>query len=210
MKTRFNPGSLTPAKAVALQRRLAGKVRLESYGKLPRLVAGADVSCERFGTTLWGGIVVLDRKSWDVVEQQVACTTAQFPYIPGLLSFREIPVLLEAAALLQVEPDVILVDGQGLAHPRRLGLACHLGLLLDQPTIGCAKSRLVGSTRRPLRAGRGSRQTLYDRGEKIGSLLRTRDNVKPLWISPGHRTDFAAAIRVALLCTAGFRLPEHR
>jgi deoxyribonuclease V len=116
--------------------------------------------------------------------------------------------LLAAAAKLRARPDVVLVDGQGLAHPRRLGLACHLGLLWNVPTVGCAKSRLLGETRGPLGARRGSRRLLYDRGEKVGVLLRTRDNVKPLWVSPGHRTDIASAARLALACATRYRLPE--
>jgi deoxyribonuclease V len=156
---------------------------------------------------LWGGLVLFDRTESMLLESCVVSLPASFPYVPGLLSFRELPVLLEAAAGLRTRPEVILVDGQGMAHPRRLGLATHLGLGLDLPTIGCGKSRLVGDTRGEPGGARGCRRLLYDRGEPVGVLLRTRANVKPMWVSPGHRMDIDSAARIALACTDGYRIP---
>jgi deoxyribonuclease V len=153
-------------------------------------------------------VVVLDRRNGRIVESRVASLPADFPYVPGLLSFREIPVLVEAGARLETRPEVLLVDGQGRAHPRRLGIATHLGLVWDVPTIGCAKSRLVGETRGMVGEGRGCRRLLYDRGEAVGVLLRTRTGVKPMWISPGHRMDIESAARIALACTGRYRIPE--
>jgi deoxyribonuclease V len=196
------------AQAVALQRRLAARVRIEPFPGLPRRVAGVDVSASREGTTLWGGIVVFDREAGRIIESRVASLPAEFPYVPGLLSFREIPVLIKAGACLRSQPEVVLVDGQGRAHPRRLGIATHLGLVWDVPTIGCAKSRLVGETRGMPGEGRGCRRLLYDRGEPVGVLLRTRAGVKPLWISPGHRMDIASAARLVLACSRRYRIPE--
>lgn len=193
--------------AVALQRRLAEQVRCEPFRGVPRFVAGADVSCTRAGTTLWGGLVIFDRAESRLIESCVVSRPATFPYVPGLLSFRELPVLLEAAAGLRTRPEVILVDGQGMAHPRRLGLATHLGLGLDLPTIGCGKTRLVGDTRGEPGSRRGCRRLLYDRGERVGVLLRTRGNVKPMWISPGHRMDIESAARIALACSDRYRIP---
>lgn len=208
LRTAVFPERITPQQAAALQRRLAARVLVQPFEGLPRIVAGADVSCTRNGRTLWGGIAVCDRRTGDMVESRVVSVPATFPYVPGLLSFREIPVLLAAASLLNAQPEVVLVDGQGLAHPRRLGVAAHIGLLWDLPTIGCAKSRLTGETRGMPGAGRGCRRLLYDRGEAIGALVRTRAGVKAMWISPGHRMDIESAIRITLACTAGRRIPE--
>ena len=199
---------ITVKEAVEQQRRLARQIRLETYPGLPRLVGGADVSCNRGGKMLWGGLVIYDRRRRDIVESCVISQPTTFPYVPGLLSFRELPVLLEAAAGLRTRPDVVLVDGQGIAHPRRVGLASHLGLGLDLPTIGCGKTRLVGESRGEPGPGRGCRRTLYDLNEKVGVLLRTRARVKPLWISPGHRMDITSAARIVLACTSRYRLPE--
>jgi deoxyribonuclease V len=202
------PGSLTPTEAVALQRELARRVTLVPCRGPLRYVAGVDVASALHGDTLWGAIVVVDRRTGSVVEEQVASAPASFPYVPGLLSFREVPVILAAARRVRTTPDAILVDGQGLAHPRRLGIACHLGLLWGIPTVGCAKSRLVGETRGPLGTRRGSWRTLYDRGEAVGVLLRTRESTSPLWVSPGHLVDTASARRVTLACASRYRLPD--
>jgi deoxyribonuclease V len=199
---------LTPRQAVALQRELAGRIYRAPFPGLPRRVAGADVSCARFGKTLWGGLVVLDRFGWRVIESSVVSMAAPFPYVPGLLSFRELPVLMAAAERLASRPEVVLVDGQGVAHPRRLGLAAHLGLVWNLPTVGCAKSRLVGETRGMPGSRRGCRRLLYDGGESIGVLLRTRSRVKPMWVSPGHRMDIESAYRITLACTGAYRIPE--
>jgi len=141
------------------------------------------------------------------VERRMARRTLRFPYVPGLLSFRESPVLLAAIEQLRTEPDLILVDGHGIAHPRRFGIACHLGLLLDRPTIGCAKSILVGEAAEPgVRAG--STAPLVDKGEIVGTVLRTRDRVKPIYVTTGHRVSLESAVRIARQCLDGFRIPK--
>ncbi len=142
-----------------------------------------------------------------LVETVTAHMPLVFPYVPGLLSFREMPVCLEAVKKVQTPVDLWLIDGQGIAHPRRLGLASHLGLLLNTPTIGCAKSRLIGTYDEP-GAYKGDFSQLYDKDERIGAVVRTRDNVKPLFISPGHLCRFEDAIKFTLACTTKYRLPE--
>lgn len=197
---------VTPAEARALQARLAGEVDAQTPLNTWRTVAAADVSCKRFSTRLYAGVVVLDVDSGAVIERVGAAATVPFPYVPGLLSFREAPPLLEAFAQLRTTPDVVLCDGQGIAHPRRFGIASHLGLWLDLPTIGCAKSRLHGTYLEP-GPHRGDRVPLRERDETIGTILRTRDHVKPLYISVGHRCDLESAVRVVLALTGRYRLP---
>lgn len=194
--------------AVALQRELATWVRLLPRARLqPTLVAGVDVSHELHGQRLFAAVVVLNWPDLQPLATASAEAEACFPYIPGLLSFRELPVLLDAFRQLPLRPDLILVDGQGVAHPRRLGLASHLGLWLDLPTIGCAKSRLCGEHGAPgLR--KGDRVPLLVEGEERGTLLTTRDQVKPLYISPGHLLDLDSAAALVLSCTSRYRLPE--
>jgi len=194
--------------AVALQKKLAGHVSLRPRCSAGiRTVAGVDVSYEKHGDEFFAGIVVLGLPDFDLVEERTARARVSFPYIPGLLSFRELPVLLKAWTSLEAVPDVVLVDGQGIAHPRRLGLASHLGLWLDLPTVGCAKSRLCGDFEEPGRR-KGSGSPLLLNGERVGTVLRSRDGVRPLFISPGHLMDVASAERIALACCARFRQPE--
>lgn len=204
----LHPWPQTAREAIALQRELAGRVRLGSPSNLqPTRVAGVDVSHELYGHRLFAAVVVL---SWPDLQQLTSASAegdAAFPYIPGLLSFRELPVLLEAFRRLPLRPDLVLVDGQGIAHPRRLGLASHLGLWLDLPTIGCAKSRLCG-VHDPPGQSKGDQVPLLVDGEEIGALLTTRNKIKPLYISPGHRIDLASAIPLVLSCTSRYRLPE--
>ena len=194
--------------AVALQRRLAQDLDLHPpAGWTPRLVAGVDVSYEKHGDLFFAGVVVLSLDDLTPVTTATARGRVDFPYIPGLLSFRELPILLDAFRQLPLVPDAVLVDGQGIAHPRRLGLASHLGLWLGLPTVGCAKSRLCGE-HSPAGALRGDGVPLRHQGEEIGAVLTTRDNVKPLYISPGHRMDIATAVRLTLACGRRYRLPE--
>jgi deoxyribonuclease V len=198
---------LTPKEAVALQRRLAGRVRRS--GPLPRRltrVAGVDCSIARDGR-LHACIVLCDAPDWRVVESHDAAGDPPMPYVPGLLSFREIPILLDTLRRLRGRPQVILVDGQGVAHPRGLGLAAHLGLFLDVPTIGVAKSRLCGEHADP-GPERGDEAPLRLEGRRIGSVLRTRARVKPLYISVGNRVGLRPAVRAVLACTPRYRLPE--
>ncbi|MCS7045336.1 MAG: deoxyribonuclease V [Gemmataceae bacterium] len=204
---RLHSWELTPKEAVALQHRLAGEVDTAAPLRRWRLVAGADVSYHRYAPLCYAAVVVLRAEDLEVVETQHAVGASSFPYVPGLLSFREAPVVLQAFARLQARPDVVMCDGQGLAHPRRFGLACHLGLWLNVPCLGCAKSRLIGTYREPGRAA-GATTPLRDRGEIIGSVVRTKTGVKPLFVSPGHRIDLASAVEVVLRCCRGYRLPE--
>ena len=194
--------------AIALQRQLAALVSLSCEASMqPRRVAGVDVSHENHGQRLFAAVVVLSWPDLQPLATASAEAEATFPYSPGLLSFRESPVLLEAFSRLPLRPDLVLVDGQGVAHPRRLGLASHLGLWLELPTIGCAKSRLCGE-HGPPGLCKGDQVPLLVDGEELGALLTTRDQVKPLYISPGHRIDLANAIPLVLSCTPRYRLPE--
>lgn len=197
----------TAAEAVALQRSLARLVRLVPGPNSPRFFAGADVAFSADGRRVIAGVVVWDAQGQAVVEERLARVACRFPYIPGLLSFRETPGLLAALRRVRTPIDVLLCDAQGLAHPRRFGLACHLGLWLELPTVGCAKSRLCGSYAEP-GAVRGSHSALEDDGERIGSVLRTRSNVSPVFVSPGHLCDHESAVRLVLAATTRYRLPE--
>ncbi|HZT79476.1 MAG TPA: deoxyribonuclease V [Gemmataceae bacterium] len=198
---------LTPAEAVALQRELAGRVDTSApLGRL-EVVAGADVSCNRFSDVIYAGVVVLKLPGLEVIERQGAVLETHFPYVPGLLTFREGPALLKALARVRSEPDVVVFDGQGIAHPRRLGLASHLGLWLDRPSVGCAKSRLTG-TFKELGRKAGSTAFLTDHDQVVGKVVRTRDGVKPVFVSPGHRIDLEGSVEAVLACRKGYRLPE--
>ncbi len=193
--------------ALNIQRELAARVsRISEVGEL-HLIAGVDISVNRAQGMATGAAVVMDYPALKVVEVKTVSEKLAFPYIPGLLSFRESPLVLAACEKLTVTPDLILVDGQGLAHPRRLGLASHLGLLLDTPTIGCAKSRLCGRHEAPAR-GPGNSAELVDQGELIGAVLRTKADTSPLYISIGHKVDLDTAVQWVLACCRGYRIPE--
>jgi deoxyribonuclease V len=198
---------LTPKEAIALQKELASRVDRRTPLGPCELVAGADISYNRFSPIFYGSVVVLKTSDWSVVEVQDVVGENAFPYIPGLLSFREAPILLQAFAKLKEKPDVVMVDGQGIAHPRRLGIASHLGLWLDLPTIGCAKSRLTGTFEEPAKDA-GSMSALMDGKEEIGKVLRTKKNIQPLYISVGHRIDLDSAVRLVLESCRGYRIPE--
>lgn len=191
--------------AKGLQLRLSRQVIREGVVTNPRLIGGVDVGFK--GDWAQAAVVVLSYPGLELAEIQTAQGIAEFPYIPGLLSFREVPLALSAYAKLDLQPELLVVDGQGIAHPRRLGLASHLGLLLDRPTIGCAKSRLCGNFEEPGKK-RGDYSLLTDADEVIGVVLRTRDNVKPLFVSPGHRIDLEEASKWILRLCRGYRLPE--
>jgi deoxyribonuclease V len=194
-------------RALDIQRELAARVSRTSEIGESRLIAGADISAGRAQGMATGAMVVMEYPDLNPVEIKTVNEKLTFPYIPGLLSFRESPLVLAACEGLTVTPDLILVDGQGLAHPRRLGLASHLGLLLDTPAIGCAKSRLCGH-HRELGNEAGSTAELVDNGEVIGAVLRTKENTSPLYISIGHRVDLEAAVHWTLACCRGYRIPE--
>lgn len=198
---------LTPKDAIELQARLASRVeRDDRLGEVSR-VAGVDVGFEQDGAITRAAVAVLAYPSLELVERAIARLPTSFPYVPGLLSFREAPAVVEAFASLRLRPDLVLYDGQGIAHPRRLGIASHVGLLLDVPTIGVAKTRLLGEHRMPANR-RGAWSPMVDKGETIGAVLRTRAGVKPLYVSIGHRVSLETAIRWTLACCTRYRLPE--
>jgi deoxyribonuclease V len=204
----LHPWNVSVAEAQAIQRRLRDEVRLEPLDLAElRTVAGADLSFDRGSDTVFAGFVVLRLPDLEVVDRAGVRTQATFPYVPGLLSFREAPSLLEAWERLRVRPDALICDGQGLAHPRRFGLACHVGLLLDLPCAGCAKRILVGR-HGPLGEAAGESTPLVDRGETVGAALRLRAGVTPVYVSPGHRCDLESAVALVRRCAGPTRVPE--
>jgi deoxyribonuclease V len=207
MTVEAHPWAVSVREAFGIQEDLRKKLVLEDVPGVPRTVAGVDVSFSRARDLLFAAIVVLDAESLETVETASAALSPVFPYIPGLLTFREGPVVLAAYERLATEPDLLMFDGQGIAHPRGLGLASHVGVLLDKPSIGCAKSRLVGEFKEP-KQKRGSMRTLSLNRKKVGVVLRTKDNTKPLFVSPGHRVTVETAARRVLDAGKGYRLPE--
>lgn len=199
--------SLSPREAVELQRELAPQViRTGSLGK-SRLLAGADLAFTADGSHSVAGVVIWDSHLDEIVEQVVVKKRVTFPYVPGLLSFREAPALLAAFERIKSNPGVVFFDGHGLAHPRRFGLACHMGLWLDRPSLGCGKSLLVGEHDEP-GVERGSMSPLVHKGETIGMAVRTRDRVKPIYVSVGHKVSLGAAVDAVLRACTRYRLPE--
>ena len=201
--------NLTPREAVELQKSLRERVRLAPLRQKIETVAGADISFNKFSPVVYAGVVVLALPSLEVLEEAGVVSETKFPYVPGLLSFREAPSVLEAWSKLKTEPDAVMFDGQGIAHPRRVGIASHVGLLLNRPTLGCAKSVLVGKYEEP--AGeRGSWEPLVDpkNNETVGAALRTKARVQPIYVSPGHLIDLAGAIELTLRADGGYRQPE--
>jgi deoxyribonuclease V len=198
---------ITPREAIRLQTRLRERVLLEDrFGQI-RHVAGADISFDPTTEIAFAGVIVYRYPSLEEVERRMARRKLQFPYVPGLLSFREIPVLMAAFARLKTEPDLLLIDGHGRAHPRLFGLACHVGVLFDKPAIGCAKSLLVGEAGSPA-AIAGSTAPLNFRGERVGTVLRTRDNTRTIFVTQGHRISLATAVKVVRTCVDGYRIPK--
>lgn len=198
---------IDPVQAPAIQRHLAAKVSRTSDGLSPRLIAGMDISAPKADGLARAAVVILKYPELRVAEVKVVSGRLSFPYIAGLLSFREAPLTLAACERLKFSPDLIIVDGQGILHPRRFGLASHLGLLLDTPTIGCAKSRLCGEHQAP-GPEPGDYAEVVDGGEVIGVALRTRIGVSPVYVSIGHRIDLEDAIYWVMQCCRGFRVPE--
>ncbi len=202
-----HPWDLSPAEARTLQATLAGGVeRADRFGPIT-LVAGIDVGFEQGGKVTRAAVAVLRLADLELVDQAIARRPTAFPYVPGLLSFREIPAVLEAFAALGSSPQLLVCDGQGLAHPRRFGLASHLGWLLDAPCIGVAKSRLTGSFAPPAQT-RGATSPLLDGEEVIGAVLRSRAGVSPVFVSTGHRVGLESAVSLTMACTGRYRLPE--
>jgi deoxyribonuclease V len=206
--TDFHGWNGTTKGAIALQKELAAQVSLEPLAAAPRTIAGVDVSLERFGTELFAGVIVLSYPDMKILDRATIAVPVSFPYVPGLLSFREIPGLLRCFEKLRIRPDLIMVDGQGIAHPRRLGIATHLGLLLDIPTIGCGKSRLYGAYVEPTEAGEASSITDPKSGDSIGVAYKSKARSNPLIISPGHRITVDESLEIVKACLRGYRLPE--
>jgi deoxyribonuclease V len=204
----LHPWEVTPEEAREIQNRLRGEVRVEPLDvEAVQTVAGADLSFDKGSETVFAGIVVLRLPSLEVVKEVGVKTVSRFPYVPGLLSFRETPPLLEAWEKLRAPPDALICDGQGLAHPRRFGIASHLGVLLDRPTVGCAKRILTGR-HGPVGEAPGDWAPLVDRGETVGAALRTRAGVTPVFVSVGHRCDLPSALALVRRCAGPTRVPE--
>jgi len=220
--------NLSYSQAIALQKRLACEVQFTPIKKPPKLIAGLDCAMSKDNQSIIASAVVLtglnaQKDLWEpigpsdfqVIEKTTAIQKVTFPYIPGLLSFREAPACLAAVEKLKIEPDAFIIDGQGIAHPRRFGIASHLGLFFDKPTIGCAKSRLIGDfempplkkgSYSPLKIARDERRATSD--ETIGAVLRTRTNVEPVFVSVGNKCTLDDAIKIVLSCTTKYRIPE--
>ena len=199
--------NVSPAEAIAIQQELRTRLVLEDDFQVPTSVAGVDVGFEDDGKVTRAAVAVLDYPSLTLRETAIARLPTGFPYIPGLLSFREVPAVLKALEGLSDTPDLLLCDGQGYAHPRRMGIACHLGLLTDIPSIGVGKSRLIGK-HATVPNEKGAWVELIDRDEVVGAVLRTRENIKPLFISAGHRISLVSAVKYVMACVTRYKLPE--
>jgi deoxyribonuclease V len=205
MQIHSHPWNLSPQEAHLLQKKLAGYVVRKNRLEPVKTVAGIDVGLR--DDAVKAAVVILNFPGLDIAEKAIAARKVEFPYIPGLLSFREGPVILDALEKVATKPDLIIFDGQGVAHPRRLGIASHIGLLANIPTIGCAKSRLCGKHEEP-GFERGNLVPLVDQGETIGAVVRTRSRIKPMYVSVGHRIYLKTSIKYVLACCRGYRLPE--
>ena len=199
--------NLSYSQAIALQKRLSTRVRFVELKNRPETIAGIDCAFSKDKKRIIACAVILRLPDFEQIETTSAVKKLTFPYIPGLLSFREAPACLDAVKKLKYKPDAFIIDGQGIAHPRRLGLAAHLGLFFDKPTIGCAKSRLIGSFEGPP-LKKGSYSPLKDGREIIGAVVRTRTNVKPVFVSVGNKCLLKDAIKITLDCTTKYRIPE--
>ena len=204
LRTRWN---LTPREARRVQEKLRDRVVEEDRLGEPHFVAGADMAFDPATDLAFAGVIVYRFPEMQEIERRCARRKLRFPYVPGLLSFREGPILLAALARLKTEPDLLLIDGHGRAHPRRFGIACHLGVILGCPTIGCAKSLLVGEHREP-GARAGATAPLFLEGERVGMVLRTREGVKPIYVTVGHQVSLDSAVRLVRKCLDGFRIPK--
>ncbi len=203
----LHPWNVTPAEAMGLQEELRQHIIIQPLENSPQTIAGCDISFNKYEETVYAGIVVLRLDTLEVVEEAGVVSTAAFPYVPGLLTFREGPALLEAWEKLETVPDVVMFDGHGMAHPRRLGIATHMGLWLERPTFGCGKSVLVGKFEEPA-LERENWEPMLHRGETVGAALRTKNKVNPVFISPGHLIDLPTAVDLTLRCDSGYRIPE--
>jgi deoxyribonuclease V len=203
-----HPWNLTGREAIVVQEQLAPRViRSDRFGAV-KTVAGVDAGLVAENSVTRAAVAVLSFPELNPIEHAVAHLPTPYPYVPGLLSFREGPAIVAAIAQLRMAPDLFLFDGQGIAHPRRLGIASHIGVLLDRPTIGVAKSRLTGKATEPLGAEKGAWVPLRDAGEVVGALVRTRTAVNPVYVSIGHRVSLRSAVQYVLACTTRYKLPE--
>jgi deoxyribonuclease V len=204
----LHPWQVNVHEAIAIQKRLRTEVMMENTLAEVHYIAGADIATSKDSPQAYAGVVVLSYPDLEVVEEQGIEDALAFPYVPGLLTFREGPALIKVFEQVRHEPDVIVFDGQGLAHPRGMGIATHMGLIFDKPTIGCAKSLLFGRYREPDRI-KGAWADLRDpQGHIIGAVVRSKNNTTPIFVSIGHRMDLPTAVHLLLDCTRGFRIPE--
>lgn len=203
----INYNNITPQEAVELQAALRAQLQIQPLGKEITTIAGADISFNKYSTTVYAGIVVLEFPSLQVVETADVVDEATFPYIPGLLAFREVPALSKAWEKLSNKPDVLVLDGHGIAHPRRMGIAAHFGVVMNTPTLGCAKSLLTGKFMEPS-VDKDAVTDLISKGEVIGKVLRTKKNVKPVFISPGNLIAMEESLALIKQCVGKYRIPE--
>lgn len=207
MESKLNYEGLSISEATAIQRGLRDKIALRPLGSEPSFIAGADISLNRFSEVVFAGIILLDYQTLRPVAYSAVQSVTRFPYVPGFLAFREVPALVACYEQMVQKPDVIMVDGHGIAHPRRMGIAAHLGAVLDVPTLGCAKKKLYGKYSDPADI-KGSYSPLESGDELLGYAYRSKNKVKPVFISPGHLADFSDCLRIMAHCALKYRLPE--
>ena len=198
---------VSPRRAIQIQNELRKKIRLRAPSGSWKRIAAADVSYSRTDNRFFAGFLLFSFPDLVLLESASAQGRTSFPYVPGLLSFREAPILIRAFSRLKTKPELILIDGQGIAHPRSMGIAAHLGLIFDLPTIGCAKSRLIGKHEEPP-ADKGGSAPLIEKDQTIGMIVRTRAGVKPVYVSPGHKMDLETSVKIVLSLSRGYRIPE--
>jgi deoxyribonuclease V len=203
----LHPWKVTPEQAIRIQENLRHRIILKRTSSKVRTVGGADVSYQKEGNLLFGAMVVLSFPQMETLDVATACGKISFPYLPGLLTFREGPILINIFQKLRMRPDILIFDGQGIAHPRGIGLATHLGIWFNLPSIGCAKTPLLGKSVIP-GPSRGSFELIQKDGSEVGVVLRTKNRVRPVFVSPGHRIDLPTSIRLVLESCQGFRIPE--
>jgi deoxyribonuclease V len=208
IETLYRESAPSVARAFEIQRELSKKVIIQRNSGEIRTVAGADISVMKDGRKLLCGIIVFSCPALEEIERVYSVCEERFPYIPGLLAFREGPAIIETFRKLKRKPDLLIIDGQGIAHPRGFGIACHVGVLLDIPAMGIAKKKLYGTYEDPGEKKGDSSPLLSKDGDVIGSVLRTKDKTRPVFVSPGHRLDTDTAREIALLCARGYRIPE--
>jgi deoxyribonuclease V len=203
----LHPWKVTPEEAIRIQENLRHRINLQKAFSRVRTIGGGDVSYQKEGNFLFGAMVVLSFPQMETLDVATACGRISFPYLPGLLTFREGPILIKTFQKLRIRPDILIFDGQGIAHPRGIGLATHLGIWFNLPSIGCAKTSLLGESDTP-RPSKGSFELIQKDEKEVGVVLRTKDQVRPVFVSPGHRIDLPTSIRIILESCQGFRIPE--